>query len=80
VDAARLAGLALISWLGSYPDPAAGNKGVISFGWGFIVVLAFSAVIYALALRVRLPRETVADLVLDTEREAEQEAEELPSH
>ena len=58
---AWLAGLALISWLGSYPNTAAGagNLGVLGFGWAIIVIAAFSALIMLLATRWRLPTEKV---------------------
>ncbi|WP_028934694.1 APC family permease [Pseudonocardia spinosispora] len=60
-----LGGLALISYLGEFPDPAdgAGNTGAIGLGWGFAVVALWSAVIYAWAMRVRLSDDKVARLV-----------------
>jgi amino acid transporter len=70
-----LAGLCLISYLGDYPEHSkhAGNTSTISFGWGFLVILALSALVYILALRQRLPveqaernrEETVAEASLD---------------
>ncbi|MFL6162547.1 MAG: APC family permease [Jatrophihabitantaceae bacterium] len=56
-----LAGLCLISYLGDYPEQSkhAGNTSTIGFGWGFLVILALSAVVYFLALRQRLPVEQV---------------------
>lgn len=56
-----LGGLALISWLGMYPDvgDGAGNLGVFGFGWSIVVVGVFSALIMWLALATCLPRERV---------------------
>jgi amino acid transporter len=56
-----LGGLCLISYLGDYPEHSkhAGNTGTIGFGWGFLVILALSAVVYWLAQRMRLPVEQV---------------------
>lgn len=56
-----LGGLALISYLGAYPEPGAGagNLGWLPFGWSFIVVALFSAAIMWLAVSRRLPRARV---------------------
>ena len=74
-----LGGLALISYLGDYPDKSkhVGNTGTIGFGWGFVVVLALTAVVYVLAQRVRLPRHRVQQHVDQTMAEAESESEAL---
>jgi amino acid transporter len=72
-----LVGLALISYLGSYPDPASGNRGVIGFGWGFVVIAALTGLVYAIALRVRLPRSEVERHVEETRVESEGEEKEL---
>ncbi|ASW57849.1 APC family permease [Plantactinospora sp. KBS50] len=53
-----LAGLALISYLSSYE-----GIGVIGLGWGFVVNLGFSAAIYLMALRTRLPGERVREII-----------------
>jgi hypothetical protein len=74
-----LAGLALISYLGSYPDPADGNRNVIGFGWGFVAILGLSAVVYAIALAVRLPRDRVTEHVEQVLAEAESEKGDLAS-
>jgi amino acid transporter len=60
---AWLAGLALISWLGDYPEPSAhaGNLAVLGFGWAIVVVAVFSALIMWLATTQRLPAERVLD-------------------
>jgi amino acid transporter len=74
-----LAGLCLISYLGDYPEQSenAGNTGLITFGWGFIVLLALSIIVYSLALWVRLPRDRVQQNIELTAAEAKAEAEEL---
>ena len=51
-----LAGLAVISYLGSYGD---GSRGVFGLGVGALVTLALSVAVYAAAYRTRLPREEV---------------------
>ncbi len=73
------AGLCLISYLGDFPEPGknAGNTGLISFGWGFVVVLALSAVVYGLAIAVRLPTERVEHNLIDANLEAHGEETEL---
>ena len=80
-----LGGLCLISYLGDYPEHSkhAGNTATISFGWGFLAILALSIVVYALALRQRLPvrqvernrDETVAESDLDESALADAEAD-----
>jgi amino acid transporter len=74
-----LAGLALISYFGDYPEQKAdaGNTGDITFGWGFLALLGLSIIVYALALSVRLPRGRMQANIQETAAEAEAEAEEL---
>jgi amino acid transporter len=74
-----LAGLALISYLGSYPDPAKGNQGVISFGWAFLVIAVLTALIYAIAVKVRLPRQRIEANIEETARDSEDEERDLES-
>jgi amino acid transporter len=57
-----LVGLGVVSYLGSF----GGGRAVIPFGWDFLVVIAFSAVIFLLALRSRLPVEGVEQNVQAT--------------
>jgi amino acid transporter len=54
-----LAGLTLLSWLGSYPLPSshAGNRGMFSFGSAILVFALFSALILWLAVSRCLPAE-----------------------
>jgi amino acid transporter len=56
-----LAGLALISWLGSYPEPeaGAGNLSLLGFGWSILVIAVFSAIIMWLGLKQRLATDKV---------------------
>ncbi len=72
-------GLFVISYLGDYPEPSkqAGNLGLISFGWGFLVILALSALVYWLALKVLLPTARVQESVGHVESEAFGEEREL---
>jgi amino acid transporter len=72
-----LGGLALISYLGTYPDPAEGNLGLIGFGWGFVAVFALTALVYAIALMVRLPRRRIEEHVAQTRMEAEEQYKEV---
>ncbi|MEO6880811.1 MAG: APC family permease [Mycobacteriaceae bacterium] len=73
------AGLIIISYLGGFPEQSkgAGNRGVISFEWGFVALLALSAAVYWLALRVMLPRERVQENMTHIAAEAAEEEAEL---
>jgi amino acid transporter len=74
-----MAGLCLISYLGDYPEKSAGagNRALIGFGWGFLVVLGLSMIVWAVAMRVRLPRAEVDRHVEQTTLEAQLEDQEL---
>jgi amino acid transporter len=72
-----LGGLVLVSWLGNYPEPAQGNRGLIGFGWGFVVIFALTLLVYVIALRVRLPRRRIEEHVQRTRVEAEGEYREV---
>jgi amino acid transporter len=56
-----LSGLALVSWLGSYPAPGqgAGNLGVLAFGWAIVVLAVFSALIMWMATSLCLSTDRV---------------------
>jgi len=54
-----LGGLALISFLGSYGK---GSQDVFGLGTGIIVIAVFSAIIYVMAYRMRLPSERTKEL------------------
>ncbi|HST48721.1 APC family permease [Jatrophihabitans sp.] len=73
-----LGGLCLISYLGDYPEKSkhAGNTSTIGFGVGFLVILALSALVFWLAMRVRLTSDEVANNVeLMTTGAAEEDKE-----
>ena len=76
-----LGGLCLISYLGDFPEHSkgAGNTGLIGFGWGFLILLALSVLIYVLAIKVRLSPETAQAHIEDTMSEAAEEEAELGS-
>jgi amino acid transporter len=65
-----LAGLAVISYLSSY-----GGTGAIGLGWGFVVNLGWSAAIYVLALRVRLPGPRITEIIETTSQDEVDEPE-----
>ena len=65
-----LIGMGIISWLGQYPDAAVTSPGAppintntIPFGWDFVVVVAFSLVIFYWAQWSKLPRTEVERLI-----------------
>jgi amino acid transporter len=74
-----LAGLCLISYLGDYPDQSehVGNRAFIGFGWGFLVILALTAIVYVIAMKVRLPRARMEQQIEETEAESREEHEAL---
>ena len=57
-----LVGLGVLSYLGTF----GGGRGYIPFGWDFLVVIVFSAVIWWLALASRLPVERVEEHIQQT--------------
>lgn len=57
-----LGGLCLLSWIGHYE----GGLNVLGFGWGELVIAGFSAMIYLLAVRIRLRPQDCADNVRRT--------------
>jgi len=66
-----LVGVTVISYFGSYPEPGAGNRGDLDFGWSIILMGVLSVVVYVLAYRFRLSPEEAARHIADTEEEAE---------
>jgi amino acid transporter len=72
-----LGGMTLVSWLGKFPEPYAGNLGVLDFGWSFVVVLALSVLVYWLAYRFRLSPQDARDHIENTEHEAAVTEEQL---
>ncbi len=75
-----LIGMGIISWLGQYSGGAVKapvNTNTIPFGLDFLVVAAFSLVIYYWAMATKLPRAEVLNLV---ERQVEHGAADMPRH
>jgi amino acid transporter len=81
-----LVGMAVISYLSSFDTSTPskvpllglnGPKNVLTFGWDVLAVAVFSVLIYALAMRVRLPDDRTHAYVGDLAEEAEAEAAEL---
>jgi hypothetical protein len=62
-------GEGVISYLSSYGH----GIGLIGIGWGFLINLVWSAIIFTIALRVRLSPERVAEQVAETTAEAAEE-------
>ena len=61
------AGLALISYLGDYPEQEAkaGNLGLLDFNLGAVATLGLTALVLWLALRNALPTERVRAILED---------------
>jgi amino acid transporter len=72
-----LVGLTIISWVGNYPEPAAGNLNHLNFVVSAVLLLLLSLGIYALAYRCRLSPDEAAAYIEETVREAEIEDEEV---
>jgi amino acid transporter len=74
-----LGGLALISYLGNFPDKSdgAGNRGLFSFEFSIPLLLVFSVVVYAIALRTALSPEEAEEHIARSRKEAEVEEETL---
>ncbi|MFB9927825.1 APC family permease [Amycolatopsis halotolerans] len=70
------AGLAVISYLGTYPEASshAGNLGVLDFSLGAVASLVLTAIVMALALRSALPSERVTEILAER-----READETPA-
>jgi len=75
-----LLGLGAISYLSSFDIHTlssvpliglVGPRNALSFGWNILAMAVFSVVIYALAIRVRLSNERVAEYIGDLTAEAE---------
>ena len=76
-----LGGLCLISYLGDYPDkktdPGARNTHTITFGWGFVMLLVLSAIIYVARDEGAPAKAQVEQNIEDTRAESEAEEAEL---
>jgi len=62
-------GLGVVSYLSSFGGP----PHVLGFGWDVLVMALFSLAIYAIAVRMRLPREAVEKHISEFTAEAEAE-------
>jgi amino acid transporter len=72
-----LGGVTLISWLGNYPEPAAGNLHKLNFETSAGAMLALSVLVYVLAYKFRLSPEQAARHIEDSEHEAAVSDEQL---
>ena len=72
-----LLGLLVISWLGNYPEPAAGNQNVLGFSTAIPVIFVFSVAVYALAMRFPLTTAEIEAHVEESREESEHEEEQL---
>ncbi|SFC40156.1 Amino acid transporter [Nocardioides terrae] len=72
-----LIGVTVISYLGSFPDPGAGNRGMLNFEWSAGLMGLLSIIVYVLAYRFRLSPEEAARHIEATEEEARVEDAEL---
>ncbi len=74
-----LGGLALISYLGNFPEESAGagNLGLLNFEWSALILAALSVVVYVIANQVSLSTEVVEEHIEQSRKEAAVEDEEL---
>ena len=74
-----LGGLALISYLGNFPEESAGagNLGVLGFESSAFLLAALSVLVYLIANKVCLPSETVREHIEQSKEEAAVEDAEL---
>ena len=74
-----LGGLALISYLGNFPEEAegAGNLGLLNFEWSALILGALSVLVYVIANKVALPTEVVLENIEHSRQEAALEDAEL---
>jgi amino acid transporter len=72
-----LGGLALISYLGNYPEPAAGNQELLNFGLSAGLLFVLSVGVYVLAHVWRLSPEEATTYIDETTQEAAVEDDEV---
>ena len=74
-----LGGLALISYLGNFPEESAGagNLGVLNFEWSALILAALSVLVYVIANKVCLSADIVEEHIEQSRKEAAVEDEEL---
>ena len=70
-------GLTLISYLGNYPEPAAGNRDILNFGLSAGLLLLLSIAIYLAAYRWRLSPEETRRYIDESVHEAKVEDAQL---
>ncbi len=75
-----LGGLALISYLGNYPEPAAGNLDALNFGLSAGLLAVLSVAVYAMAFRFRLSDEQASAYIAESVHEAKVEDETVAGH
>ena len=72
-----LIGLTVISYLGNYPEPAAGNRNSLDFVVSAGLLAVLSVGVYLMAYRFRLSDEPARSYIDDTVEESKVEEEEL---
>jgi amino acid transporter len=72
-----LIGLTVISYVGNYPEPAAGNLDVLNFGLSAGLLAVLSVAIYVMAYRLRLSPQEAQAYIDETYHESKVEDEEL---
>ena len=72
-----LVGLTVISYLGNYPEPAAGNLNDLNFVVSAGLLLLLSVGVYVMAYRLRLPDDEARAYIDETVQEAAVEDHEL---
>ncbi len=72
-----LGGLTLISWIGSFPEPAAGNLMKLNFEVSLLLLLALSIFVYVIAHMMRLSPEAAKAYIAESEQEASVEEDQL---
>ncbi|MEO7422203.1 MAG: hypothetical protein ABIU87_07400 [Ornithinibacter sp.] len=74
-----LGGLALISYLGNFPEKSvgAGNLGLLNFGWSALILAALPVLVDVIANKVCLSAEIVQEHIEQSRKEAAVEDEEL---
>jgi amino acid transporter len=72
-----LVGITVVSYFGSFPDPAAGNRGDLSFEASAAIMLVLSIAVYVLAYRFRLSTEEAQRHIAEVETEAAVSEEQL---
>jgi amino acid transporter len=72
-----LIGLTVISYLGNYPEPAAGNRNALNFVLSGGLLLLLSVGVYVMAFKFRLSDEQARTNIEDTVEESRVEEQEL---